>query len=209
MYSQFTSEQLNPRYEEFLRLHKCWAWLVALGVVLMAVGAMAIGSSFVSTMTTIFVFGILLMAGGAVQVVNAFLARSWRGFFLYLASGALHFIVGELMIEHSDMAAKVLTLLLAVAFLVGGGILLVYALLEQFPGRVWVLLNGMITFFLGVSIWRQWPESSLWVIGLFIGIDLVFSGWSWVMLGVAVKRLGASAQAPPATAPPPRAAAAH
>ena len=70
---------------------------------------------------------------------------------------------------------------------VGGVVRLVYALLENFPGRGWVLLSGLINVLLGIAIWRQWPESSYWVIGMFIGIDLIFNGWSWVMLGMIVK----------------------
>src|SRR2546425_132118 len=48
-------------------------------------------------------------------------------------------------------------------------------------------LTTVVMFGLGVAIWRQWPESSLWVIGLFVGIDLIFNGWSWVMLAMIVK----------------------
>jgi uncharacterized membrane protein HdeD (DUF308 family) len=209
MYSQLTSEQLNPRYQECLRLHKSWVWFVILGIALMVIGFLAIGSAFISTLTTVWVFGILLMAGGIVQIVNAFLARSWSGFFLHLVVGILHLVVGELMVEHTLMAAEALTLLLAAAFLVDGSVRLVYALFEQFPGRGWMVVNGLITLFLGISIWRQWPESSLWVIGVFIGIDLIFNGWSWVMLGIVIKRLGSAVEAAPAHLSPASAAAAH
>jgi uncharacterized membrane protein HdeD (DUF308 family) len=153
----------------------------------MVVGVVALCSTFITTLASILVFGILLMAGGVVQIVNAFLGRSWRGFFLHLLAGILQLIVGELLIEHPVVAAEGLTLLLAVGFLIGGALRLVYALVENFPGRGWVLVNGLVVFALGVSIWRQWPASSLWVIGLFIGIDLIFSGWSWVNLGLIVK----------------------
>jgi uncharacterized membrane protein HdeD (DUF308 family) len=181
------SNQLNPRYEECLRLSHCWIWFVSLGIVLMVVGVVALCSTFITTLASVLVFGLLLMAGGVVQIVNAFLGRSWRGFFLHLLAGILQLIVGELLIEHPVVAAEGLTLLLAVAFLIGGALRLVYALVENFPGRGWVLVNGLVVFALGVSIWRQWPASSLWVIGLFIGIDLIFSGWSWVNLGLIVK----------------------
>jgi uncharacterized membrane protein HdeD (DUF308 family) len=195
-----TPDSLNPRYEECLRLSKSWVWFVSLGVVLMIVGAVAVSSTVLSTLASVLTFGILMMTGGIVQIVNAFLGRSWSGFFLHLLAGILQLIVGELLIEHPVVAAEGLTLVLAVGFLLGGAIRLVYALVESFPGRGWVLVNGLIVFALGISIWRQWPASSLWVIGLFIGIDLIFSGWSWVMLGVLVK-------APPQPAQPdPKAA---
>jgi uncharacterized membrane protein HdeD (DUF308 family) len=91
------------------------------------------------------------------------------------------------MVERPLRAAEALTLMLAVAFLVGGVVRLVYALMENFSGRGWVIVSGLINVLLGVLIWRQWPESSYWVIGMFIGIDLIFNGWSWVMLGMIVK----------------------
>ena len=191
-------DQLNPRYEEYLRLHRCWPWFLALGILLMAVGAAAIGAAAFATGLTILVCGILLVAGGAIQIVNAFLARSWRGFFVHLLTGILHLVVGELMIEHPERAALVLTLMLAVAFLVGGALRISYALIERFAGWHWVLLNGAIALLLGVSIWRQWPASSDWVIGLFVGIDLLFAGWSWVMLGLLVKASAPQPQAPQA-----------
>jgi uncharacterized membrane protein HdeD (DUF308 family) len=186
---QSQSDRLNPNYEEALRLHSCWAWFLILGIVVMLIGVAAIVYDFLATLTTVLVFGILLLGGGIVELVNAFLARSWRAFFLHLLVGILHLIIGMLMIQHPERAAEVLTLLLAVAFLAGGAFRILYALLERFPGSAWVLLNGIITLLLGIMIWRRWPEASYWVIGLFVGIDLIFSGWSWVMLGLLVKDL--------------------
>lgn len=194
---QSEREQLNPHYEECLRLHDCWIWFLVLGILVMAVGFAAIGASFIATLATVLVFGILLSVGGVVQIVNAFLAKTWKGFVLHALLGVLHVIVGMILIEQPLRAAEALTLMLAVAFMIGGAARLIYSLAHSFPGRGWVVLNGFVTLFLGLSIWQQWPESSLWVIGLFIGIDLVFSGWSWVMLGLAVK--STSATSAPAT----------
>jgi uncharacterized membrane protein HdeD (DUF308 family) len=179
--------QVNPRFEEYLRLRKLWIWFVSLGILLMAVGAVAIGAAFIATLTSVIVFGILLISGGVVQLVNAFLARSWRGFFIHLFAGLLYLVVGGLMVEHPVEAAEGLTLMLGAAFLLGGAMRVTYSLTQSFAGRGWVLMNGFISLLLGLSIWRQWPESSLWVIGLFIGIDRVFNGWLWVMLGLMVK----------------------
>jgi uncharacterized membrane protein HdeD (DUF308 family) len=189
-------EPPNPHYEECLRLHRCWAWFLILGILLMLVGMVAMGSTFIATLASVMVFGFLLLAGGTVQVVNAFLARTWRGFFVHLLAGTLQLIVGMLMLERPEEVATGLTLLLAAAFLAGGSIRIVITLLDRFPGWPWVLLNGVVTLLLGILIWRQWPESSMWVIGLFVGIDLLFSGWSWVMLGLLVRAAG------PAVPPP-------
>src|SRR2546430_14603659 len=93
------------RVEEYLRLHRCWACFLVLGIVVMVVGVMAIGAAFIATFTTILAFGALLLAGGVVQIVNAFLGRGWRGFFVHLLVGVIHLIVGTLMLEYPLGAA--------------------------------------------------------------------------------------------------------
>src|SRR5262249_8079248 len=123
------------------------------------------------------------------------LDRNWQGFVLHLLAGVLYLIVGGLMVEHPLGAAAGITLMLAAIFIVGGVLRIVISVTQRFTGWLWVLANGIITLLLGVPIWRQWPESSLWVIGLFVGIDLILAGWSWVMVGLAVKG------PPPAAAP--------
>ena len=181
------SDSSNPNYDECLRSHHCWPWFLVLGIILILVGAMAIGASFVATFATILIFGWLMIAGGVVQIVNAFLARNWRGFFVYLLSGVLHFMVGILMIERPLRAAEAITLLIAAILLGVGASRIVYSLAERFPGWAWVLLNGLVALLLGVSIWRGWPDSGEWVIGLFVGIDIMLNGWSWVMLALVLK----------------------
>jgi uncharacterized membrane protein HdeD (DUF308 family) len=80
-----------------------------------------------------------------------------------------------------------LTFLIAACLLTGGVLRIGVSAVERFEGWGWVVLNGVISVVLGVGIWRQWPLSGLWVIGLFVGIEMLFSGLSWVMLGLAVR----------------------
>jgi uncharacterized membrane protein HdeD (DUF308 family) len=140
------------------------------------------------------VFGWLLVGGGVVEIVNAFVAGTWRGTFHHLLSGILHLVVGGVMIDRPYRAAEILTLVLAAAFMIGGIIHFVGALADHFPGWGWVALSGVVTLGLGVAIWRQLPDA-YWVIGMFAGIDLIFNGWSWVMLGLLVKGAGAAVHA--------------
>jgi uncharacterized membrane protein HdeD (DUF308 family) len=166
-----------------------WGWFLALGIALIVLGTLAIGAAFIATLAVAVTFGILLLIGGGVQIASAFWARRWSGFFLQLLVGILYVVVGALMVEHPIGAAAGLTLMLAAYFLAAGLLRIVVALTERFHNWGWVLLNGVITLVLGVLIWRQWPESSLWVLGLFVGIDMIFSGWSWVMLALALRSL--------------------
>jgi uncharacterized membrane protein HdeD (DUF308 family) len=187
MNSQTPSDPFNPKMEECLRLQKCWPWFLGLGVLLVVGGMFAAGWAALTTLATVIVFGYLLLVGGVVQIVNTFLVRSWRGAAMDLLGGFLHLVIGCLMIEHPERAAEVLTLMLAVAFMIGGGVRIVFALLHRFAGWFWVFLNGAVTFALGILIGKQLPESAYWVIGLFVGIDLIFNGWSWIMLGLIVR----------------------
>jgi uncharacterized membrane protein HdeD (DUF308 family) len=84
--------------------------------------------------------------------------------------------------------ALVLTLIMAIYFMVIGILRIISALAMRFPSWGWVLFSGVITFILGIMIKSQWPATGLWVIGLFIGIDMIFSGWSYVMLSMAAKK---------------------
>jgi uncharacterized membrane protein HdeD (DUF308 family) len=192
MSSHPPAESVNPRLAAALQLRKYWFWFLILGIGLVLLGVVAITAQYFFTITSVLVFGILLLGGGIVEVVNAVLARCWKAFLVHLLSGVLHAILGFLMIEHPHRAAEILTLMLAVAFLISGAFRIVYVLIERFDGWPWVMLNGVVTLLLGLLIWKQWPESSYWVIGLFVGIDLIFNGWSWVMLALGLKSVPAA-----------------
>jgi uncharacterized membrane protein HdeD (DUF308 family) len=172
-------------------LRKNWFWLLILGIVLVVVGVIAIGSYFVATLATVLALGILFLVGGVVEVANSFWAHCWRGFWLHLLAGILYVVLGFLIIQRPGAAAAGFTLVLAAVFMVGGLFRIVSSLVDQFHGWGWVLLNGVVTLVLGIMIWREWPESALWVIGLFVGIDMVFAGWSWIMMALAVRNVPA------------------
>jgi uncharacterized membrane protein HdeD (DUF308 family) len=164
-----------------------WALLMGMGVALMILGMMAIGSSLIATLATVLVFGILLLLGAIFEIVTALWGRSWRGFFLHLLAGVLYLVAGIFMINNPVEAALGLTLLVAACLLTGGILRIIQSALDRFDGWGWVLVNGMVSLLLGTAIWRQWPLSGTWVIGLFVGIEMLFSGLSWVMLGLAAR----------------------
>jgi uncharacterized membrane protein HdeD (DUF308 family) len=196
--------QMNPRAEGLLRVRDRWMWFFGLGAGLVLVGAFAVAAAFLTTLTTVLVFGILLLVGGAVELGSAAVGSGRKGVAVHVTLGLLHLVAGGLMVRHPDRAAEALTLLLAAAFLVGGLLRVGYALTQPVEGRVWMLITGVVAASFGLSIWQQWPESGLWAIGMFIGIDLLLIGWSWVMFGLVLRRLQStwSATAERATAPP-------
>jgi len=188
----FTSDAslASPTHDERTSLRRLWWLFFTLGLVSILIGFMAIGAPHVVTSKAVVIIGVLLVIAGVTEAIHAFMVRNLRGFAMHLLAAALYLIVGLFVLEDPDRAAGVLTLLLAASFFVGGLLRVVFALVEHFPSWAWVLVNGLVDLILGVLIWRGWPESSLWVIGLFIGIELIFHGWSWVILALTVRAVG-------------------
>jgi uncharacterized membrane protein HdeD (DUF308 family) len=166
-----------------------WVWLLVLGIVLIVVGTMAIGIPLVASLVTALFIGALLLVGGVAQLVGSFWTRDWSGFFLMLLMGVLYIVVGLLFLNRPISALEVLTLLLACSLLVSGVFRIVGSLMYRFPQWGWVFLGGVLNLVLGLLIWQQWPVSGFWVIGLFVGIDMIFNGWIWVMLALRLKSL--------------------
>lgn len=175
---------------ELSRLRPFWAWFLALGVGLAVLGMFAIGWSCIVTVTVaaVWLIGFLMLASGISEIVNSFWAGRWSGMLMHLLIGILYVVVGFLIIDQPAEAAINITLVIAVFLIISGIFRMVFAVSERFTGWGWVLLNGAVTLMMGMLIYKQWPASGLWVIGLFIGIDLIFNGWSWIMLAITVRR---------------------
>jgi uncharacterized membrane protein HdeD (DUF308 family) len=183
----------SPGELDDLRAHS--GWFLALGLALIVLGALALASEL-TTLAVTLTFAVLLVTGGIVEIVAAFWAGHLSGFFLHLLIGIMYMVVGMLMVEqHPGVAADALTLMLAASSLIGGLLRVVVALRQRFSTWGWVLVNGIITFLLGVMIWRRWPDAAEWVIGLFVGVELIATGWSWVAFAIVVRSRDASATA--------------
>jgi uncharacterized membrane protein HdeD (DUF308 family) len=170
-------------------LQKNWGWILALGIALIALGTVAVGSAALMTIASVLFFGWLLIIGGVLELGHAFWRKAWGGFFIDMLGGILHIVVGFMIVANPAASAVALTLLISMFLIIGGIFRLVTCLAMRVHHWPWLALHGVVNLVLGIMIWRQWPVSGLWVIGLFIGIDLLFNGWSLVMLGLSVKNL--------------------
>jgi len=172
-------------------LHRHWVRFLLLGLLLVALGTVGVVASGLFTLASVFFFGWLLLIGGAAVAAHAFWARRWSGFFVQLIFGTLNLVVGWIMITQPGIAALSLTLLLGVSLVVQGLFRIAAALAGQADSRAWLLLSGLASLVLGILIWSEWPVSGVWVIGLFVGIDLLFYGWWLVSLALSVRHLPA------------------
>lgn len=170
-----------------------WGWFVGLGLLLVVLGLVAVGHSLLFTVASMVLLGWLLMAAGLAEAVHAFSCQAWGGFFVDLLTGLLYLVAGFLVVSNPAATAVTLTLLIAMFLIFEGLFRIVIAVTVRFPHWGWLLVHGAINLLLGISIWRNWPLSGLWVIGLFVGIDLMMNGWSLVMLGLTAKNLPTAA----------------
>jgi uncharacterized membrane protein HdeD (DUF308 family) len=166
-----------------------WGWIVALGVVYLVVGFIALGSVMMATVASVLVVGVMMIIAGVVEVISAFQIKSWGRFLLWALLGLLYIVAGFVTFENPLLAAVVFTLILG-ASLVASGILriiLAFSMNRETPWAL-VLLSAVITLLLGLLILAHWPVSSLYILGLFLGIDLIMAGVGWIGLGLALRR---------------------
>jgi uncharacterized membrane protein HdeD (DUF308 family) len=163
-------------------------WIVALGVIYVIAGFVALGSVILATVATVFVVGIMMLIAGVAEVINAFQIKTWGKFLLWLLLGVLYIVAGFVTLENPLLAAALLTLLLGVSLVASGimRIVLAFSMKEGAPW-IWVALSGAITLLLGIVILAHWPVSGLYILGLFLGIDLVLAGASWIAVGFGLR----------------------
>lgn len=169
--------------------NRAWAWPIVLGIILIIIGFIAAAIPYFTTITSIYFLGWLLVFGGLAQLVYSFVNRASTSFLLHALLGLLSIVVGVLIILYPHVTAMTLTLLLAAFFLALGLFRISTALILRFPNWGWFLFGGILAFVLGILILIHWPTSAFWVIGLFIGIDFIFLGWSFLLMGMMLKRL--------------------
>lgn len=161
-------------------------WFTIVGSLLVLLGLLAIVAAFAATLATVLIFGILLLIAGIAQIGHAFSAARWRGFTVHLVAGVLYAIVGLLIVVDPVGGAIGLTLLLAVFFILSGCLKLVLAVQAE---SGWFGLSGGLDLLLGLLVFLGWPETGTWVIGVFLGIEMLFAGISLLLLKSAKPRL--------------------
>jgi uncharacterized membrane protein HdeD (DUF308 family) len=177
--------------EELRRIQSSWGWFLALGLLLVVLGTVAIGYSCLVEITeaAVWLFGWLLLAGGVAEILHAFRVSRWSGTLLHVLIGVLYIVVGFMTIDNPLGQAILLTRFIAIFLMIGGLFRIFASLVQQFPGWGAVLLNGIVSLVLGGMIYKGWPSSGLWFIGLYIGIEMIMNGWAWIFLSLGLKRL--------------------
>ncbi|MBM4068998.1 MAG: HdeD family acid-resistance protein [Planctomycetes bacterium] len=169
-----------------------WGWLLVLGIALVLLGLIALqdGMAVFLTLLSVEFFGILMVVGAGAHLVHALFMRHWGGFFLEMLIGLLYLAAGVCLVFDPLRGAAVLTLIIGFALVFNGIARIILAVSHRnFPAWPMVALGGVVSVALGGMIVARWPESSLFIIGLFIAIELLFSGVSWIALALAARRM--------------------
>jgi len=164
-------------------------WSIVWGVLLIVFGMLAVGSPFLAAVAVNVVIAWLIVLAGAVHLTLAFHAHGTGSLIWKLLVGLAYLFFGAYLIMHPVLAVASLTLVLASLFLVEGVLdVVLFFKMRAVQGSNWVLLDGIITLLLGLMIYMQWPSSSAWAIGTLVGVSMVISGVTRVMLSLTVRK---------------------
>ncbi|RZM77874.1 HdeD family acid-resistance protein [Leptolyngbya iicbica] len=184
MESTSLTELLGPEAKQ------ATGWLIALSIVMILTGILAIALPGISSVTFTLILGWLLLFNGVVRIVNSFRSKPVRGFWLSLIVGILYAISGVIVLFNPIEAVLTLTWLFGFMLIFEGIVTIISAFVNK-TGRslAWLLvLDGVITLILGILVLSQWPQSAIWLIGLYIGISILMSGLSLLVIAMSTRR---------------------
>ncbi|WP_424361752.1 HdeD family acid-resistance protein [Methylocystis parvus] len=186
-----TSSEAFPTYPFGVHTAHCrrkWGWIVAMGVLFIIGGVVALFNTLAATLVTIIYIAAAMVVAGGWEIFTAFQIRPWGRAAVWAVVGAITVAAGVATARFPFLAAMSLTALVGALLIAGGAMKLVLAWQLRDLSR-WELIAvaGALSFILGLLILAEWPVSGLYVLGLFLGVNLLFEGVSWVAMGLAAK----------------------
>ncbi len=165
-------------------------WFIAVAVLFILLGIFSIAEPFAAGLGVTLLVGWLLVFGAVAHFFAAFKGGGAKHVILQLLVGIVYLIGGLYFLTHTIMGVSTLTLLLSGVILAEGVVEVVaYIRLKSVHGASWLLINGVVTLLLGGLIWFHWPSSSVWALGTLVGVNLLMTGISRLMLGMAARKL--------------------
>lgn len=166
--------------------------LTILGILLIGLGVVALAAPAVAGKTVVIVIGVILLIAAAVQILSGLKADHWADKLPHLALGVISGLCGLALLGEPWIGMKYIALILAISFVVEG----VWKIVASFgyrPAAGWLamLASGSISLLLGLLIWRQWPLSGLWAVGILVGVNLLVTGISLLAVSATVRGLSA------------------
>jgi uncharacterized membrane protein HdeD (DUF308 family) len=164
--------------------------LIFLGVLTVIFGVLAIAAPFVTGIAVTMFVGFLLTFMGIARIVHAVKSKQWGTGIWGTIIGLLGLAAGLVMLFRPGIGLASLALLLAIYFLVDGVCEIIAAFkIKPDQGWGWMFFNGVIAVLLGFMIWRQWPVSGAWAVGVLVGVHILITGWTMIVLGTGARRI--------------------
>ncbi len=176
---------------ELHHVRQHWWWFFSLGVLLLLCGALAIIFPAAGSLAAVTVLAVVLLVAGLATIIGSFWAGRWGGFLVQMLVGIIYVAASFAMTKDPLLSVALITAFVAITFMVIGVFRILATLTIRYPQWGWSLLNGCITLLLGLVILRDFREGDWWIIGLLVGIEMIFSGVTWIMLSLAIRRLPA------------------
>jgi len=172
---------------------KNWNWLLGLGIVFIILGVVGLGMSFYLTIASIMFFGVFFMIGGIAQIFQSLQCKGWQCILPHALIGVVYLVAGLVIVNRPHIAAATFTMILAWALMFSGIFRMAQAVeMRAIRGWSWAFVSGLISMILGMMIIARWPTSGLWVIGLFIAIEMIVHGWTLTFTALAIKKIRSS-----------------
>ncbi len=182
--------QVQIVLEEFPRK---WKWLFILGVFHVLIGTFGVLFAGFVTISTTILFGVFMFLAGLFQFIHWLREKetNWSGRIPHLVFALLYIVGGIVIFLNPIQGASALTILLGALFIVIGTFRVGLAVFLARHGWRWFwhALLGLISVYLGFYIVVHWPVSSLWVIGLFVSIELIVNGWQLIWVALMARKI--------------------
>jgi uncharacterized membrane protein HdeD (DUF308 family) len=171
---------------------KSIGWSIALSVLLIVAGVLAIALPLAAGFAVNVFVAWMLILSGCIHLVFAWYRPSTGGLLWEILVGFLYLFVGVYLVTHPVMGLESLTLALAAYLFLEAMMEFVLGFsLRPLPGSGWLLVDGIVTLILALMIWRSWPSSTGWVLGTLVGLSMLFSGTSRLMLSLTARSAAA------------------
>jgi uncharacterized membrane protein HdeD (DUF308 family) len=170
--------------------HRFSGWLIVAAILFIVLGVFAIIEPAVAGLGVALLVGWLFVFGGVSHLISAFEGGGTRRVLFQILAGVVFLIGGYYLLTHPLLGLGTLTLLLAAVILAAGVCeIITYFRLKGEQASGWMLFNGIVALLLGGMIWVHWPSSSVWAIGTLVGVNLLLTGITRLMVGLTGRRL--------------------
>jgi uncharacterized membrane protein HdeD (DUF308 family) len=185
------SSAISMPHPLFGELRRHWGWLLAVGILSVILGTIGLGMTWMLTLVSVLYFGFLLIVIGGVQLIQSFKCAGWKSVVLHVLIALLYLAAGIMVVSRPLLASLTLTWMLGFALLAVGVMRIVVGVHHRgTSGWGAAVLGGIITLLLGLMILVRWPSTALWVIGLFLAIELIINGWTQIVVALAARKVG-------------------